>query len=69
MASCDHSYAMIIYVDALLLSLLNSWNWTLRKLHHTQHILANDAPNLILSNDMPDNEDEEVEPAKQRHLK
>jgi hypothetical protein len=41
----------------------------LRKLHHTQRILAKDALNMILSDDMPDNEEEEVESAKRRHLK
>jgi len=40
-----------------------------RKLHHTQRILAKDDTNSILSNDMPDNEDAEVEAEKQRRLK
>ena len=39
----------------------------LRKLHHSQRILAKD-PNSILSNDMSDNEDEQAAPAKRRHL-
>ena len=39
----------------------------LRKLHHSQRILAKD-PNSILSNDMPDNEDKQADPAKRRHL-
>ena len=37
-------------------------------LHHSQRILAKDELNSILSNDMPDNEDEQAAPAKRRHL-
>ena len=40
----------------------------LRKFLHSQRIFAKDATNVALSNDMPDNEDEEAEPAKRRHL-
>ena len=40
---------------------------TLRKLHHSQRVLAKD-PNSISSNDMPDNEDEQAAAAKRHHV-